>query len=162
VGLLCQLLYRRKLTLALFFFPTDTTHHDHRSTSTMETSINSHPASMTRRKRNKSSDPVLDNTRYNARQQSNSKRTLACDAECHLAPGLTHPSSVGQAGQDGSGVGRLISHDSIDAGARGTNHDPKIEFSGETKEGDQSLTKPHGSSVTRRLPKKNEMHGGES
>jgi hypothetical protein len=96
---------------------------------------------MTSRNRDKSSDLTSDNTRYNARQQSNSKRTLACAAENHVAPGLTHPSSVGRAGQDGFGVDRPISHDSIDAGARGPNHDPKIKFSGGTKEGDQSLTK---------------------
>jgi hypothetical protein len=129
------------LSSALFFFTTDTTHHDHRSILIIALSINWHSPSMTSRNRDKRSNPTLDNTRYNAGQQSNSKRTLACDAECHVAPGLTYPSSVGRAGQDGFGVDRLISHDSIDAGACGTNHDPKIKFSGGTKERDQSLTK---------------------
>jgi hypothetical protein len=85
----------------------------------------------------------LNNTKRNAIQNSNSKRTLACDAESHVAPGPIYASFVGQAGQDGSEADKSasISLDSTDAGARETNHDPKIKFSEGTKERDQCLTK---------------------
>jgi hypothetical protein len=98
---------------------------------------------MTHKPQTSISELTSDNTKHNAIQNSNSKRTLACDAESYVAPGPMYASVVGQAGQDGSEADKsaYISLDSTDAGARETNHDPKIKFSEGTKERDQCLTK---------------------
>jgi len=98
---------------------------------------------MTSRNRDKSSDPTSKNTRYNARQQSHSIRTIACDIGPHDSPRSTQPSSLGRAGQDGSEIDSLasISLDSIHASARETNHGPNIKFSAGTKESDQPLSR---------------------
>jgi hypothetical protein len=90
------------------------------------------------------SKETLTNTESNARQQSNSSRTIACHIEPHVSPPSTQPSFQGGPGRNDPEVGQspIISLASTAAGDRKSKHDSKIKFSDRTKKSDQSLTKP--------------------